>query len=70
MTFTWVTDFFKEKGKKAGLWNAPNGAEKQMLIIKYLDFSKFGAFFLVHFRHLGFHICVIPRGVEVALIVI
>lgn len=38
--------------------------------IKYLNFSKFGAFFLVHFRHLGFHIGVIPHGVEVALIVL
>lgn len=59
-------DRLKKKSKKQGLWNAPNGADSK---IKYLDFSKFAAFFLVHFRHLGFHIRVVPRGVEVALIV-
>lgn len=37
---------------------------------KYLNFSKFSAFLLVHFGHLCFNIRVIPHQVKVALIVI
>lgn len=37
---------------------------------KHLNFSKFSAFLLVHFGHLGFNIRVVPHQVEVALIVV
>lgn len=37
---------------------------------KNLNFSELGAFLLIHFRHLGFHIRVVSDGVGVALIIL